>query len=398
MCLGVALIASLGACAEPSPGGPDRVVIRDSAGVAIVQNRGPAWPEGAGWTIGSDPVLVIASDEVGLHLSNAVFAGALGNGTVVVANAGSRTIEWFDAAGEHRQSAGGPGEGPGEFRGISWAGLAASDSLFVWDGQARRMSVYADHDLVRSFGIRTPEPWGAITIGGVLADGSIVAIAVPLPGGDGREGVTRSEVPAWIVSPEGDVVAELGSFPSAAVDLRRGQTPGSVIRRVIPFGPRTVLGAAGDWVAVGDNARYEVAIHGADGALKRLVRVPVEPERVGPRDLAAELERRLEGAPPIEEIRDGIRATFEDTAVPEWKPFFDELLVDPAGFVWVRRGGPGAPGGGIPWDVLGTDGEWLGTLRAPGELRITQVGAGSVLGVWTDEQGDESVRAFGLER
>jgi hypothetical protein len=344
------MLAALGACSETRTGDLDRVVVRDSAGVAVVENTGPAWTNGPGWAIGSEPIQRIESDGAGFSLFNVVFAAELGDGRIVIVNAGSRTIEWLDAAGAHLRSTGGAGEGPGEFRGITWAGLTASDSLYVWDGQARRMSIYADQGFVRSFGMRTPEPWGAVSIGGLLADGSVVVLATPLPGGDGQEGVARPEVPAWIMSPDGEVMADLGTFSGAPVDLRPGATPGTFIRRVIPFGPRTVIGAAGDLIAVGDSETYELALHDSQGALQRIVRVPEGAARVSASDLEAELERRLEVAPPIEEIRDGIRANFESTPVPEFMPFFNELLIDPSGYVWVGRPGTGGSDEGRQWD------------------------------------------------
>ena len=128
-----------------------------------------------------------------------------------------------------------------------------------------------------------------------------------------------------------------------------------------------------------------------------MVRIPGAPDSVGAEDLEKELQRRLEAAPPVEEIRAGIRAVFEATPVPETKPYFDRLLVDPEGYLWVRRESPVSPAG-ARWDILAPDGSWMGSLRTPTGLEVTQVGADFVLGIWTNDLGVEDVRAFLLQR
>lgn len=49
----------------------------------------------------------------------------------------------LDRTGAVRQRIGAKGSGPGEFRSVRWLGLGANDSLYVWDGSQRRLSVFA---------------------------------------------------------------------------------------------------------------------------------------------------------------------------------------------------------------------------------------------------------------
>lgn len=64
--LAVAIVAS--ACEPPDPGGsaaegPRGVTIRDSAGIAIVENHTPEHPAGDFWTLDPVPELVLGGEE-----------------------------------------------------------------------------------------------------------------------------------------------------------------------------------------------------------------------------------------------------------------------------------------------------------------------------------------------
>jgi hypothetical protein len=144
-------------------------------------------------------------------------------------------------------------------------------------------------------------------------------------------------------------------------------------------------------MVVGDNANYELRVFHETGDLERIVRLPGSPRLVTPRDLELELERRLQGAPPIDEIRDGIRVAFEATQFPEAMPYYDQLIVASEGSIWVKRDSDA-------WDVITSEGRWTGVLRTPQGLEVTQVGENSLIGVWTGEYGVEEVRVYELAR
>jgi hypothetical protein len=84
---------------------------------------------------------VVEGDEV-YQLHNAVASIQLADGRVVVANAGSAELRFFDAAGRYLRSAGGRGGGPGEFRWLTGLYPYGADSLLAVDGAGNRISVF----------------------------------------------------------------------------------------------------------------------------------------------------------------------------------------------------------------------------------------------------------------
>ena len=81
--------------------------------------------------------------------------------------------------------------------------------------------------------------------------------------------------------------------------------------------------------------------------------------------------------------------------VPERLPAFERLLVDDGGSLWVQRTPwPGA----VPpeWDVFDAEGQMRGSVTMPAGFRATHIGGDFVLGVWTDDDGVEYVRTYGL--
>ncbi len=62
------------------------------------------------------------------------------DGTIVIADGRGDRISFFDARGHLLRTVGRSGDGPGEFRLISWLGQCAADSLFVWDFFHQRLT------------------------------------------------------------------------------------------------------------------------------------------------------------------------------------------------------------------------------------------------------------------
>jgi len=92
-------------------------IVRDSAGVQIVETAGDVWSTPSRWVIAEEPIVRIgAAEGDDAYLFSGVRGiAALSDGRFVVANAGDQSLRWYDAEGRFLFRRGGPGQGPGEF-------------------------------------------------------------------------------------------------------------------------------------------------------------------------------------------------------------------------------------------------------------------------------------------
>src|SRR5690606_30061138 len=136
------LMFLVAACGDARGGAP-RAMVRDSAGILIVENSAGAWGEGAEWRIAAEPVLEIGMAEgpPAYLLDQVRGARRLANGELVIANGGSGELRFYAADGTHLRSSGRRGDGPGEFQDISSVDDFRGDSLAVYDARAQRLSV-----------------------------------------------------------------------------------------------------------------------------------------------------------------------------------------------------------------------------------------------------------------
>jgi hypothetical protein len=113
--------ACAGGAAEPA------AVTRDSAGIRITESARPAWTAEETRRLSAEPVLVIGRVEGGgSDLFHGILATRrLSDGRIVVVNRGTSELRFFDGTGRYLSSAGGEGEGPGEFRLMSLCGFGA---------------------------------------------------------------------------------------------------------------------------------------------------------------------------------------------------------------------------------------------------------------------------------
>ena len=127
-------IATVVACA----GETDRsrsLTVRDSAGIRIVENEGASWTSDQAWHLSPEPIAEIGRlDEPAHQLSRVVGATRLADGRIVVGDRGSGELRFFDRFGQHLATAGGKGEGPGEFSSMLDVTRMAGDTLIVGKG------------------------------------------------------------------------------------------------------------------------------------------------------------------------------------------------------------------------------------------------------------------------
>ena len=371
-------------------------VVRDSAGIRIVENRDPRWPPGAGWRIGTEPSLAIGTalgDEPYLF-QRIVAARRLGGGAVVVAESGAGELRFLDRDGVFLHAAGGAGEGPGEFRFLS-AAWTWSDTIAAYDNALLRLSVFApDGGLVGTHSFRPAEGAGRPAAQMRFEDGTLLVLSAPsgmVPTGRGL-----LEGAAWRL----DRYARDGTFLGEIAPLRESTRWGHDISGLPPMYLPLSLGlglfaSAGNAVYAGDGVEPSIRRLENDGTVTDLIRWPAPERRVTEGDKSR--YRTANATPPPAFHPDAWSRYLREVPFPAAMPTYSRLVVDAGGGLWARRfTAPGEESSA--WYVFAEDGVWLGEVDMPRGVRVLEIGADYVLGVRVEHLGVASVVTFPLHR
>lgn len=382
------------ACAGGENGG-DGATVRDSAGIEIVENAGPAFATPQ-WAVSAQPEVVIGvvEGDPDEQLYQARDAVRLRDGRIVVANAGTHELRWYGPDGRFIRSAGGEGGGPGEFGGLGSVARYGADSLMVHDWRHRRVSVFdTSGTFGRSFLLELSA--GTFPTGvEFLPDGRVVASSGGIFTGEAEAGLARRPVPRFLMSGEGELLDSLGEYPGWESWVRQDGDRMGVTGRA--FGRSGIFQALDDWFYFGATERAELRLHRlSDRTLLRLVRWSALTRPVTPEDIAAYRREQIDEAE--ERWRDMQREMLEGMPYPETFPVFSMFMVDPTNHVWVRA--YPKPGEEPPrWWVFDPDGRLLFTIATPPDVRIAEIGRDYLLGIVTDELDVEHVVVYGLDR
>lgn len=377
-------------CAEPGDtAGP---VVRDSAGVRIVENdpARPAWGRGRGWRLSREPLLQVGSrtDDPESQLFRVWDARLLRDGRLAVADGGSAEVHLYDDRGRPQSTLGGPGDGPGELH-TPWRIFELpGDSLVVLD-LYRDVSLFGpDGSFVRRF---TPHRADGLArfarrSVGQLADGTFLFKGGPPFPDVMREGAS---VRAHVVrlDTDGRVLGSLGAFVDQTFTVEDGM--GSTA--MMPEGQD----AAGDstlWHGPGD--RFELKEIATDGRLLQVVRLDRPPRPVTEEDVEALLRATAEanGGATEETLRRVARSM--RSKLPDVLPSHSTILVDGGGHVWVREYVVSGSRGPRRWSVFDPRGRYLGDVVVPAGNTVHSIGADRIVTTWTDEVGVEYVRVY----
>lgn len=377
---------------------------RDSAGIEIVENPAPAADASPRWALGDAPDVDIGvvDGSPEYQLDQVTGALRLSDGRIVAANNGSKELRFFDAGGTYLRSAGGEGEGPGEFQTIRGLYRLAGDSLLVWDARAKRASVMDPQgEFVRSF-----QPQGETgmfpEVAGALPDGSFYlgrgfdpARMGGLPDGEMRDSVRFTRYDRT-----GAPVDTVGPFLGDEQFLLKTDNSFSFTRPV--FGRSFEMVAAPEHLYAGSTDDFQITQFSPAGAPLRIIRLAHEPYTVTEADLERYWENR---SATFVDAPAGMRATLERQAEEERErlpyrptlPAYAGLQVDAEGYLWVRNA---QPPGEQPqtWSVFAPDGRWAAAAETPPRFRVTDIGRDWVLGVATDDLEVQHVQLYPLSR
>ena len=397
-----------GAC-EPAVEEPPSHTVVDSAGVRVVTNHDPE-PDTTGWTVDPEPLLRVGDDPTDPATLFSTIRGGrlLPDGGLAVLDAPVNELRYFDSGGALLASAGGEGEGPGEFR-FPVTLTARSDTLVVFDRALLRISLFSFGGEFISSRSASVAPLGQVMdVGGwTLALGDGTMVAEQFTPGRRPEPETVDRIPLRLVMGR----EATGTLDTLGVYGWRALFTLPQVRRDA-FLPNyeTVYTPGRDdrGLVVGDTESGVIDRYGPGGMHR--VRAIHPQAGAAPPDGAVERERAVALDWAIAQAESRPRFDLERyrrwlDALPQAKrwPAFRRLLVDDTGHVWALPYRPGeARGNPVTGDqevvVFHPDGRVLGAVTLPGELEPLDVGADRILSRTVDELGVQRVVVHRLNR
>lgn len=393
----LALCVALAGC-RPAGDEERAGVVRDSAGVAIVESSAPLWRRGAGWEIDPSPQLGIGVEagEEPYELNRVSHALRQPDGTILVGNSGSSEIRVFDAAGRYVRAIGRRGNGPGEFGEFSTVRvLRASDgSLVAYDGGNLRIHHFdSSGTYQRTVRIESTADGLRAFFQDLFGDGSWLMLAL--------QPELRNEPGTYLRSAQQYVRFSAEGKPLGVLRRVEGRT--RFVNKVgeithfpfLPFTAEPLAGTGGERVYIAAGGVPEVEVRDLNGVLMRVSRLGLDLART------ADVWDRYKDS-SLASMDSTQRPRYEhfyglNHPLPERVPAFQTLLVDAESHVWLERYR-------LPWEtdsrweVIDPEGRWLGAVAAPERLRLLQVGRDFVLGRQVDSLGVERVRVHALRR
>ncbi len=375
-------------------------VVRDSAGVRIVESSGPTLGPGDSTfaRLDSAPVLSIGVEEgeEAYQLHRVTDALRLADGRIAVSNSGTQEIRVYDSTGRYLKSVGRKGSGPGEFAEFSSATLyPVADSVLALDNGAFRLHLFGpDLTFIQTRPFVLSDAARRPFMTGVFSDGSWFAFAYENGGAlNGPPGtVLRTRYSLLRYDAKGALVNTI----VAGLEARARYVLQSENFITFPYIPLTAspLHAASDsLVLLLRGTKPELEVYDESGRLTRLIRW----QRPQVRTADVWERYRKDELSGMTNARDSAvygKLFSVDLPLPEFVPLYDRMLVDTGRRVWLRRFRLSREKGPYVWDVLSGDGTWLGGAATPRDFTPYRIGGDHMMGVRRDSLGVERVQVM----
>lgn len=326
-------------------------------------------------------------------LFHTVGALQLESGVLVIGSEASGEIGFFDSKGRYLRSVGRIGNGPGEFRWLTWIGECSSDSVFAYDRQLRRISVFDSAGVFAySFPLRlsggiSPDHSPAYTLT-CDRQGRLLALGWPGSAASYPEGPYRTEVSLELFDRNGIRIRGY----AGVVGPERYRFPETAGPR--PLGKNTSIAIWQDRIVLGTADGRWVALYDFGGALVDVIRWAGPDLTIRDRDIDAFVEATVSQFEDPE-FRERARSDLLRLTYPESLPAYSGFLVNRNAELWIaehrRQDDPETE-----WVVFDESGALAHRIKVPKNLKVMQVNGESLIAVWKDELGLEHVHIYSI--
>ena len=348
MILGWLLPLALAGCGQADRGEPSSSTVDTLPNGAVrVANTGEGlWASGGGWRLELEMMLGEAEGAEALMFSAISGLQADDRGRIHVLDQHVNELRTFSSGGVHLRTVGRSGEGPGEYRSANGLLLIAPDTLLVVDHRGARYSILTtEGEYVRS--VVRPMSFSRATFLGGYDGGRVFERFALAPGSDDPRPIFLTVDlhgnGASLVGPPGmAAAASRPSMDTVLLPVTAGPPDGEafILYRdglaagffPVPFSAEAVYrvdGRGGVWH--GHGSEFRIIHTTLEGDTVREVLLDAAPTPVTATTIA-EWEADWEETIQIWKQRGG---TIELDRIPEARPFFDDIYVDPDGYLWV---------------------------------------------------------------
>lgn len=394
------LLATLAAISCDSAPQSRGTMTTDSAGIRIVTSD-PMHSD-ATCTLSEDPLVTIGEEgeDENLWFSRIGGTGLLSDGSIAVVDGASSELRVFSSDGRHLWTAGGSGEGPGEFTRAWYLWVLPGDTLWVGNLRPWGYNVYAGNgEFVRSVD-------GVTHYGNPTRGGGVLDNGVSVNGSWGPSYVRNFTTPDTLIleahSPDGDLIKTLARVPNMVEGTTKKSEALGINLILNPlFSARALADAGGKTIAIGHGRDPEVRLLDEEFRLRRIVRWSESGREVTSADVRAYRDGYVESRGGRDSGRwsDADEVQIDpDRPTADVFPAFTSIGVSRDNRLWVL---PYRKPGQNPrqWMGFEPDGTFLCHLALTHpNFSPNEFGADYVLGVEADELGVQTVVMYRLTR
>lgn len=362
------------------------------AGTARGQSRATL----AHWTLARTPSVIIEAFGDTIPLASIAGAAMTRDGSIVVADQRINRVFFYSRDGQPRASAGRTGSGPADFRGIVWLGRCEPDTVSVYDPVLGRITRFSPNGTV--VGSRAAAPQGPR--GFWIRNGRMPYLLTCATGG-------AHALSTW---PNGPLPQQLGPHRgrvSVAVATRASQ-PYTLVGEFAgperyrfktsdgprPFGKALHLAVSDSRLFVGTADSFVVRQFDLEGRMLPDIRWNALPVPFTKEDKALYAGRAAWTLASVE-VQRRMQEQMNALEYPEILPTYDRLLLDDEQRLWVQASHAPTHRRRTWWGFSGA-GVLAATLELPAEFTLLQLTTHEALGIWTDEDGVQTVRRYAL--
>jgi len=329
----------------------------------------------------------------------------LDDGSIVVANRRKPAqLYRFDPSGNLIGTLGRDGEGPGEFRSVSWV-QAVGDTIVAYDPVLARITKFSRADeTISSIGLPASRfglgaHWWGI---GMLSDGAVLARPLlAFSGSVSEQG--RSEWPLARISLDG-APTQITVVPGTEF----GPRPGESRSMGVLFGKTTAVDLDRNRIFVTTGDRLGTDEYNVAGNLVRSCGTVTSTRRVSVSDVDALLDLLVNSVGKSDRAAAKREAAALRSNAPVAKEFpaagdqddwgipTSSVVVDDLQRIWIAEY-VGPLDAWAYWAVFDPDCEYLGRVRVPATFRMAQFASGIAVGASLSSDMVESVRAYRIE-